>query len=489
LGDRLARLDDNVVPDIGAPVTPEPVDTTVHSPVALAVLGSGTPLEGMVFGGATTVSDRPKAARVAPPTVAGLRNVPAAARLLIAGGAAQSSDQTVVPSGEPAVTRVARSVAASVAQRGGAGRDRVDGFTGALGGGPILTAGSSSAPADTTLGAGELVVLALPNAAHDVVTDGPRPYLVVKGTPTRLVALRHGGEVLLDHTVEEAELEIPVGAERLAVAPIGEGALPASAAGWHAGMTLPYVGWGTALGVDAAVRVQGPPVARRGDRFRAGWVEAAELVAGTASVITRFSRPVDVVVVVIDDPVADAGRTLLLGLDGARQAVGDDGLPLPPTTVLAGNRAFLAYRIEADDVTVPVSVTVASGTGWHVVGVLGASGSPADVTAALAARGIDSMVGAAVPPGRGEVTLQWLAVEPPIGVAPGRQKTARKVAARKAAAKKAAKKVAKKQAAKKASRKPAKKVAKKQAAEKQASPRKVAKKAAPAKKRPPRKRS
>jgi hypothetical protein len=146
-------------------------------------------------------------------------------------------------------------------------------------------------------------------------------------------------------------------------------------------MTLPYVGWGTALGVDATVRVEGAPLARRGDRFRAGWVEAAELVAGTASVITRFSRPVDVVVVVIDDPVADAGRDLLLGLDGARQVLDAAGEPLAPTTVVAGNRAILAYQIESDDVTVPVSVTVASGTGWHVVGGARATGSPADVTA------------------------------------------------------------------------------------------------------------
>jgi hypothetical protein len=187
-------------------------------------------------------------------------------------------------------------------------------------------------------------------------------------------------------------------------------------------MTLPYVGWGTALAVDATVRVEGAPLARRGDRFRAGWVEAAELVAGTASVITRFARPVDVVVVVIDDPVADADRRLLLGLDGARQAVGADGQPVPPTTVLAGNRACLAYRVEADAAAgQPVSVTVASGTGWHVVGVLGATGAPVDVTAALAGRGLDSMVGAAVPPGRGAVTLRWQPAAPtPTGAAPER---------------------------------------------------------------------
>jgi len=422
LGDRLARLDHNVVPDVGAVVTPEPADTTVQPPVALAVLGSGTPLEGMAAGGATTVSDRPKATRAAPPTVAGLRNVPAAARLLVAGGAAQAGNGTVLPSGEPAVTRMARSVAASVAQRGGADRDRVDGITRALSGGAVPGSGPAGLPGGTTVRAGEVVVLALPNAARDVVADGRRPRLSVKGTPTRVVALRHGGEVLIDATVDGAGIAVPQGAERLALAPAGPGSVPPSASGWHAGMTLPYVGWGTALGVDATVRVEGPPLSRRGDRFRAGWVEAAELVAGAASVITRFSRPVEVVVVVVDDPLADAGRSLLLGLDGARQATGADGEPVPPTTVVAGNRAILAYRVETDAARGrPVSVTVASGTGWHVVGVMGTTGAPADVTAALAGRGFDSVLGAAVPPGRGEVTVEWApAVTPAPGAAPER---------------------------------------------------------------------
>jgi hypothetical protein len=207
--------------------------------------------------------------------------------------------------------------------------------------------------------------------------------------------------------------------------------------------------------------------------------------------------------------VADAGRSLLLGLDGARQVVGDDGEPVPPTTVVAGNRAILAYRIESDDVTVPVSVTVASGTGWHVVGVLGAVGAPADVTAALASRGLDSMVGAAVPPGRGEVTLRWVPVTPtPTGVAPirarraAKKRSAKKVTKKQAPAKKAAaKKQAKKQPAKKqapakkaaAKKQPAKKQAKKQPAKKQPAKKQAkkqpAKKQAPAKKRSPRKRS
>ena len=67
----------------------------------------------------------------------------------------------------------------------------------------------------------------------------------------------------------------------------------------------------------------------------------------------------------------------------------------------------------------PVTVTVASGTGWHLVGVLGATGAPADVVAALAARGFDSVVGAAVPPGRGEATAAWApAGSPPVDLTP-----------------------------------------------------------------------
>ena len=69
----------------------------------------------------------------------------------------------------------------------------------------------------------------------------------------------------------------------------------------------------------------------------------------------------------------------------------------------------------------PVTVTVASGTGWHLVGVLGATGAPADVVAALAARGFDSVVGAAVPPGRGEATVAWApAGSPPVDLTPPR---------------------------------------------------------------------
>jgi hypothetical protein len=51
-------------------------------------------------------------------------------------------------------------------------------------------------------------------------------------------------------------------------------------------------------------------------------------------------------------------------------------------------------------------VTIASGGGWTLAGVLGATGDAAGAASTLAARGFDSVLGA-VGGGRGEVELAW----------------------------------------------------------------------------------
>jgi hypothetical protein len=149
-------------------------------------------------------------------------------------------------------------------------------------------------------------------------------------------------------------------------------------------------------------------------------------------VTTRFTRQVDVVLVVVDDPSAEVGRRLLLGLDGATQVSGDDGALLPPTVLVSGNRTFLAYRV-ARTGDAAVAVTIASGIGWHLVGVLGGSGDPADLVGALAARGFDAALGTAAS-GPGQVDVRWQAAPVP-KVAP-RRRTAKKTAAKKTTAKK-----------------------------------------------------
>ena len=328
LSDRLAPRDDNVVPDVADPVMPPPVDATVSPPVALAVLGAGTALEGALAGGATTVSDLPRVRRAAPPTLAGLRNVPSAARLVI-GGAGAVTKTSSAPVAAPAVTRMARTPAARVAQRGGDGRGRLEALTAALAGTRVgnaqrrrLRGALGALAGGSTLRAGEVAVLALPNAGRDVDEADDRPTFSWKGCSTRVVALAHGGAVLSDETTATGggNLKIERGTERLVVAALGDDVPPPSMTGWHAGMTLSYNGFGVGLGIGATVHVEGAPVARKPQLFRAGYIEAAELVDGTATVSTRFAAPVDVVIVVLDDPAADAGRRLVVGLDGARQA-------------------------------------------------------------------------------------------------------------------------------------------------------------------------
>ncbi|WP_123026001.1 DUF6603 domain-containing protein [Mycolicibacterium stellerae] len=419
LSDRLAAIDDNLVPDVATPVIPPAVDATVLPPVALAVLGAGTALEGALAGGATTVSDLPRVRRAAPPTLAGLRNVPAAARLVI-GGAGVATRTSIAPVDAPAVTRLARTPAARVAQRGGAGRDRLEALTAGLAGTPDGEArrprfGPRAAPSGvSTLRAGEVAVLALPNAGRDVDEAAERPTFTWKGCSTRVVALSHGGLVLSDETTAPGggSLTIPRGTERLVVAALGEHVPLPSMTGWHAGMTLSYTGFGVGLGIGAIVQVEAAPLVRKPQLFRAGYVEAAELVDGTATVSTRFAAPVDVVIVVLDDPAADAGRRLIVGLDGARQAT-SGGAAVPPVTLALGNRAMMAYRVVSDGggraEPRPITVTIASGVGWALAGVVGANGDAADALSDLATRGFDAVLGAASG-GRGEVELGWTPV-------------------------------------------------------------------------------
>ena len=67
-------------------------------------------------------------------------------------------------------------------------------------------------------------------------------------------------------------------------------------AGWHSGQELAYVGWGSALAAKAMVRAEGARIRTTKQRYRAGWLHAAELVTGTTIVTTEFSEPVRTIV-------------------------------------------------------------------------------------------------------------------------------------------------------------------------------------------------
>ena len=400
-------------PKIDLPETrpPTPVDTAVAAPVAIAVLTSTVAVADASFA-RTTVKDHGGALVTAGPTLAGVQaalDLPVPAQLHRLGGVEGAvQDGTVVASGRAPLSRLAMGATAATGGRDAVadGRDRLAGMTAALAG------RRGAAAASTTVGAGEIAVLRLPNAERDV-GDGERPQLLVSGGGARVVALAHGGAVLADATTDPAAnpaaVALAPGTERLAVAVAGEDRADAPGLlGWHAGTELAYLGWGTALAAGATVRAEGTGVRSNRHRRTAGWVRGAELVAGTAIVATRFGVPVRVVVVALDDPVdTDAGRGLSLGLDGATVRTGSDGSPATPRSVVRANRTLLIYDVVPDEGTAAVTVSVASQDGWHLAGVLGSLRSAADAADLLSERGLDAAVRAPLPGTGGARGLAW----------------------------------------------------------------------------------
>ncbi len=217
---------------------------------------------------------------------------------------------------------------------------------------------------------------------------------------------------------------MPQGTERLVAIGLGTGDPSRSGlAGWHAGAQLPYLGWSSALGRGCLVTSRGEQIPGHAQRGEAGWVSGAELARGVSTVTTRFADAVRTVVVVLDDPTAlggdAAGRRLVLGLDGAERVTDDRGQDLPPALLTAENRSVLAWAVAPG--TGPVTVTVATQTGWSLVGVLACADlDPQGALALVSARGLDAALAPFVPGTEGSTRLAWQHDDPP------RRRTARR---------------------------------------------------------------
>jgi hypothetical protein len=234
------------------------------------------------------------------------------------------------------------------------------------------------------------------------------------------VAFTHGGDVLLDTPGSANGIVIPIGTERLAVLALGDTtAVPDGLYGWHSGLEVAYTGWHSAICAGAVLRAEGSTVSKTRERFRSGWIHAAELVTGTTLVSTRFAQPVHSIAIMIDDAVGtEDARGLSLGLDGADRVLGSNGQPLPPTVVVAANRSVLIYAITpaATASGVPagaITVSVASEAGWHLAGVLGGNETPAAMAQRIVNNGPDALLMPLVSSHGGSVQLQWAAPPPP----------------------------------------------------------------------------
>ena len=433
LGEGLDTTPASVVPDIGPVPDPPPVDTFVYPPVAVGLLARAGVARATEPPTGTTVSDSPRLRRVPPPTLATAeaahsRSIAAQLVLVDAPAATVGTTKTLVATGASPLTAAARGSSAAVAGAGSAGADRLGGLTASLAAGRRVATAAATPTPGAALQGGEIAVLRVANAARDV-GDGDRPQLGVRGCAVRVVALANGGAVADDVDVPGDGRQgwiVPAGAERIAVIALGDGAeQEVGLAGWHSGMQLPYLGWSTGVGARCVVRSTGQPIRNHRERGQAGWVTGAELSRGLSTVATRFSQPVTVVVVALDDPEAlggdVAGRTLVLGLGGAVRATDASGGERAPVVVVADNRSLVAYEVVPTGG--PVTVTVASQAGWSLAGVFGAVGiDAASAIAPLAEHGFDAALRQLAPGTGGSARLFWTGGTPPA--------TARRTAAR-----------------------------------------------------------
>jgi hypothetical protein len=280
---------------------------------------------------------------------------------------------------------VPRTVVAGAVRSYGPGRTGLDELVAGL---PV--AGRRSAAA-RVLGAGEVVVLTMPDASVDPaggeVAGQGRPILALDG-PARVAILRGDGSVALD-AVTTKTIPLPAGTALVAVQadgvtdPAGDGG---GLAGWHVRTRVSGLGSHAALGPGCVFTMDGAP-----NVTGVAWTTAGELLAGAAAVLTRFSQPVRTVAVVLEAGAADRLDGVDLELRGADRA--RDGLvERAPSVVLSGGQAVLIYAIEPRP-KAAVEVRVRAGGDWRVTGVLGGALGVAQLSTVLTTRGVAGATG------------------------------------------------------------------------------------------------
>jgi hypothetical protein len=424
LTDGLAKLNGDEV-DRGLQVT-KPVTeyAGVREPSLLAYLTSGS---GVAERAArTTVDDKRKQRRPAP-TVDSVRarlGMHLPVQLVRTTRPAASLERTVIATGS-----VPRTVAIGTTRSYAAGSNDLSGLVGGLSPLPKRTTPKGRKGIDDAqrIGTGDVVVLTLPDHAVDV--GDRRPTLRIAGS-ARLTVLRGDGGVLIDDVVTD-EASIPAGASLVVVQADGSVDVGEGMAGWHHRSRVSALGSHAATGAGCVIVVEsqtsGPGI---------GWASAHDVVLGAGAVLTRFSRPVSTVAIVVEQTAPERIEGLALELAGADRVTGPDGAPLPPTVVLSGTQAVLIYAVDPDGEQ-GVEVRVRAGGDWHIAGVLGGTESVDTVAHVIAERGVLAAAGRVLSTTGDGCQIGWQQPAPPT-------KTAPKKATTKRTAKKSAKKTAKK---------------------------------------------
>jgi hypothetical protein len=405
------------------PPPPPVIDTSIHPPVIVGVLGGGSApaqrpvlrttvaaTEATVLGAAVAGPAVPAASpappssilRVAAPTLASVAAAldPAlAARLVRTPPVAQVAASGLrAADGGPVSLRAAapselRATAAATADQNAL----LDGSAEAL-----LAKGLVLRP-------GDLVVSELPNAPRDLDASTARPEITVAGgSAVRVIALSSTGRVLSDETGVQLTATVPQNTARVALWCVGgDGSRPAGLAGWSDPSRLPQVGARTLLGADAVINGVGS--ARRGPAaVSTATVPALSAMAGAAYATTRLPGQSQVVVVGLDPAGDDSELTgLTFGLSGAARAAGSDGQAVAPAVVVCDARTYLLYAIVPDANAPAIEVTVATDARWRLAAVLGGPADVATTASQLAAQGAAAVTAPLVRDLTGSARVIW----------------------------------------------------------------------------------
>ncbi|MGF1668209.1 MAG: DUF6603 domain-containing protein [Acidimicrobiia bacterium] len=416
---RLAALGERLV----APVTPgaalDPLITGIEPPVTLE---PGQPrIEALV-------RIAPTAARQAAPTTS---LPPAIAEAVDQGKVPRVEMPTIVaveaaiPGRAPARLELVgaglgRSGATVVARDGGPDT-RFTGGGRSVGRGTRLDRATSASlrAHDRKLGegaplvAGDVQVWKIPNARYDAGDAGRRgrPRWRVTGNQrVRTVCLSRGGRMLADHSGDIYDIEIPRGTERIVTIGLGrtsaDESLPAVGwAGWQDSTTVARIGTTTYLGPECVLRVDTSVPRKRRVRGRTpAGVTSAGAAIGNGHVETTLPSGIRTLALVVEVPGGPSCEASLLdqitlSLDGAEIR------SKRPKLIAAGDRMTFVYSIQPTGG--PVTVTVASGNGWRVAGVVGSSTTPADSLTQLQSHDLSTLTGSLVGGTAGESRFRF----------------------------------------------------------------------------------
>ncbi len=256
---------------------------------------------------------------------------------------------------------------------------------------------------------GEILVIEMPNARRDIDASAPRPRLRTGGS-ARIAVLGMGGQLLADTVA--TELEIPQGAERIAVLNAGAAAEQGGLLGWHTGQQLAYVGWGAAPVAGAVLQAPGGGVRLGPRRATAAWIDAPALTAAAPIVETRFNAAPLAVAVGLDQAEAAGEPHFELLVSGASREGKE------PIAVETGARIYLVYALKPDAGAEAVTLTAARLPGWSVGAVLASTGAEAkELAAQLPEQAPDALLQPLVaPPADGplpQLSVAWIAGDEP----------------------------------------------------------------------------